>query len=336
MEPRIKRRFNEGILAEAGRRFGVETERLVDLGGFESFIYEFERDGAGFILRIGHSARRTIPLIQGEVAWINYLADGGAAASRAILSEHGQLVELIPDGHGEQFLATTFERAPGGPPRGDIWGPAFFERYGEALGRIHALSRHYVPPPDTWRPHWDEPLLMDIAANLPSTEGAVLARSDELMAELRALPRDEQSYGLIHFDPHGGNLHVDDDLNITFFDFDDCGYAHYIYDVALTLFYSVMGAEEPAAYTRTFLSHFWRGYRREYDLPSSWLATLPLFLKLREIDLYAVIHRSFDVDSIDDPWVSRFMSGRKERIEAGVPYLDFDFAAFTAELEAVS
>src|SRR5690606_38225075 len=152
----------------------------------------------------------------------------------------------------------------------------------------------------------------------------------------RALPRDEQSYGLIHFDPHGGNLHVDDDLNITFFDFDDCGYAHYIYDVALTLFYSVMGAEEPAAYTRTFLSHFWRGYRREYDLPSSWLATLPLFLKLREIDLYAVIHRSFDVDSIDDPWVSRFMSGRKERIEAGVPYLDFDFAAFTAELEAVS
>ncbi len=336
MDPHIRGRFNEGILAEAARRFGVTMAELKELAGFESFIYEYEREGAGYILRIGHSARRTIPLIRGEVAWINYLADNGAAASRAVLSEQGQLVELLPDGHGEDFLATAFERAPGGPPRGAIWGPPFFKRYGEALGRIHALSRYYAPPPDTLRPHWDEPLLMDIAANLPPTEVRALARFEELMAELRALPRDAESYGLIHFDPHGGNLYLDDDLNITFFDFDDCGYAHFIYDVALTLFYSVMGTEDPAAYTRSFLSHFWRGYRRENDLPSSWLAKLPLFLKLREIDLYALFHRSFDVANIDDPWARRFMDGRKERIEAGEPYVTFDFAAFAAELEAVS
>lgn len=26
------------------------------------------------------------------------------------------------------------------------------------------------------------------------------------------------------------------------------------------------------------------------------------FMKLREIDLYTVIHRSFDVNNLDDPW----------------------------------
>lgn len=84
MEPRIKGRFNERILAEAARRFGVTVAQLKELDGFESFIYEYERDGAGFILRMGHSAGRTMPLIRGEVAWTNYLADGGAAVFAAL------------------------------------------------------------------------------------------------------------------------------------------------------------------------------------------------------------------------------------------------------------
>jgi len=48
-------------------------------------------------------------------------------------------------------------------------------------------------------------------------------------------------------------------------------------------------------------------------------------LKLREIDLYAVIHRSFDVDNIDHPWVEMFMKDRKGRIENDVPFIEFDF-----------
>ena len=52
-------------------------------------------------------------------------------------------------------------------------------------------------------------------------------------------------------------------------------------------------------------------------------------MKLREIDLYAVIHRSFDVDNIDHPWVAMFMENRKQRIEDGVPFIDFDFSTFS-------
>jgi hypothetical protein len=48
-------------------------------------------------------------------------------------------------------------------------------------------------------------------------------------------------------------------------------------------------------------------------------------MKLREIDLYAVIHRSFDLDNLQDSWVARFMNGRKQRIEQGVLYLQTDF-----------
>jgi Ser/Thr protein kinase RdoA (MazF antagonist) len=116
---------------------------------------------------------------------------------------------------------------------------------------------------------------------------------------------------------------------ITLFDFDDCTYSWLINDIAIVLFYIVMGAEDQAAFTKDFMTHFLSGYRAENHLEEKWLIEIPSFLKLREIDLYAVIHRSFDVDNIDHPWVAMFMNNRKERIENDVPFIDFDLSLFS-------
>src|SRR5512136_3335945 len=100
MEKRIKDRYNDDILREARERYGIAAERIRLLDGFESFMFEFERDDGEYILRLGHSLRRSIPMIQGEVNWINYLVAGGVPAARAILSENNRLVERIDDGQG--------------------------------------------------------------------------------------------------------------------------------------------------------------------------------------------------------------------------------------------
>jgi hypothetical protein len=60
------------------------------------------------------------------------------------------------------------------------------------------------------------------------------------------------------------------------------------------------------------------------------LKELPYFLKLREIDLYAIIHFSFDLENEDDPWITGFLDGRKERIDTGLPYIDFEWESLTA------
>ena len=44
------------------------------------------------------------------------------------------------------------------------------------------------------------------------------------------------------------------------------------------------------------------------------------------MDLYVVIHRSFDLDDLD-PWCASFMDNRKYKIENDVPYVDMDFGA---------
>jgi Ser/Thr protein kinase RdoA (MazF antagonist) len=130
---------------------------------------------------------------------------------------------------------------------------------------------------------------------------------------------------LIHFDAHEGNLFVDAGGRITLFDFDDCHYNWYAYDIAIVLFYNVMWAEDPAGFTREFMRHFLYGYAQENTFNPAWLAQIPNFLKMREIDLYAVIHRSFDVEHLDDPWVARYMDGRKQRIQNDAPYIEMDF-----------
>jgi Ser/Thr protein kinase RdoA (MazF antagonist) len=333
MDPKIIKRYNDDILHEAMQRFGIKENQIKLLDGFESFIYEFYRPQDGeFILRIGHSGRRSPELIAGEVDWINYLARGGANVSRAILSNQGKLVEAIDDGHGEQFLATAFIKARGGPPWEIEWTPAFIEHYGWVIGRIHRLTKDYVPSNPAWRrEEWDSPGNLDMEKWLPPSETVALQKFQELMRHFETLPKDRDSYGLIHQDAHGGNLFVHEG-EITLFDFDDCVYSWFIYDIAMVLFYTAMFKEDIAGYTAAFMRDFLRGYSHENKLDPQWLAQLPYFLKLREIDLYALIHFSFDLETEDDPWVIGYMEGRKERIDAGLPYIDFNWESLAAYL----
>jgi Ser/Thr protein kinase RdoA (MazF antagonist) len=326
METRIKERFNEQILLKVMESYCIEADHLRILDGFESFIYQYDCDEKAYILRIGHSLRRSENLIRGEVDWINYLYQGGATVAKAILTINGDLVAPVADGQGGYFLATAFEKAPGKPPSKEQWGATLFERYGSLIGRMHALTKSYNPANPAWkRPEWDDPEMLEAEIWLPDSESLVLEKYLNLKSYLGSLPKSIESYGLIHQDAHADNFFVDDEGMITLFDFDDCSYSWFMNDIAIVLFYIALGAEDQVAFTRDFMTHFLKGYRAENQLDEEWLREIPSFLKLREIDLYAVIHRSFDVENIKDPWVAMYMYDRKTHIENDVPFIEFDF-----------
>ncbi|MCD4803322.1 MAG: phosphotransferase [Anaerolineales bacterium] len=330
MEDRIKKRFNKSILEKALDCYLILPEQAQPLDGFESFIFEFERDEGPGILRISHSIRRSIELIRGELDWINYLFNGGASVACPIPSKSGEWVEIIEDGAGGSFLAAAFERAEGESHRGKGWSPELLFNYGRLIGQLHRMSRDYKPQQVSWkRPQWDDPVMLEIDQYLPEEDQQVMRIYVELRDYLRDLPRDIASYGLIHQDAHQGNFFVTESGKITLFDFDDCVYSWFVNDIALVLFYAAMGQEDQAAFVTEFLTGFLPGYFREHQLDPIWFKEIPNFLKLREIDLYAVIHRSFDVENLDDPWCIRYMDGRKKRIEGNIPYLDFDFDQFS-------
>ena len=332
MDPKIASRFNDQILQAAMRNYNIAADQIELLDGFESFIYKFQRPDGQFILRIGHSDRRSPNLIRGEVDWINYLAAGGASVARAILSENGNLVEPVDDNQGGEFLCTAFVHAPGKSLRRDQINDRLFRNYGHLIGKMHALAKTYqVSDPDWKRYAWDSTENNTAERQMPAKEVIAMEKYRAVLAHLRSLPRDTESYGMIHQDAHAGNFFVDDEFRLTLFDFDDCVYGHFIYDIAMVLFYTAMGEPDPAEYTGRFMPVFLSGYREENRLDPAWLAELPHFMKLREIDLFAAIHFSYeDGDNPDHPWCARYMKGRREKIEGDVPFITFDWSSLAS------
>ncbi len=127
---------------------------------------------------------------------------------------------------------------------------------------------------------------------------------------------------------HFGNFFVDpaDGFAVTVFDFDDCGYGWAIMDTATQLFDVLVLYDGPdrEGFARHFLTHYLGGYRTQRNIDPFWFAQLPHFLKLLEISYYALL-APITTPGEDDFWVAKFMPGRRERIEADVPYVELDF-----------
>lgn len=326
MDKRSKEAFTSDILAETCQRYGIGPGSLELLDGFESFIYFFHRGGREYILRLSHSLRYSLEMIEGEIDWVNYLSDHRVSVSRAIPSEQGNLAEKI-DAQDGYFIASAFEKAPGRPPRREDWQAGLLKDVGRLVGQMHRLAKAYEPPDSRIRrPEWDFEMEDFARRYLPAGEERIVALWEALLDQIRLLPKDRDSYGLIHQDVHGGNFFVDDG-KITLFDFGDCQYAWFAYDLAMALFYVLphhCDGDEQRQFARSALETLVQGYRLENTITPDWLQTIPLFLKLREIDLYIAIHRSMDLNHLDR-WCASFMQGRKEKIEQQIPFLDISF-----------
>ena len=328
MDRTIREQFNEDILARLVERYRISVDALEALDGFESFVYEVKGSQQPYILRVSHSSHRTPNQIRGEVEWINYLAERDVPAARAVPSPSCNLVEVVDASEG-QFAATAFVRAPGTYVRREAWQPDLFRRLGQIVGRMHALAKGYVlGDPRVKRPEWYEDAEGFVEARLPHSEQTVIDKAQALVSYLHTLPVSREAYGLVHIDVHRGNFYVNEDGQITLFDFDDCQYSWFADDLAMVIFYAVPHncvGKENLDLARSFFLCFLEGYRRENVLDPSWFRQIPAFLKQRELDLYAAIYAGFD--DLDDlpPWPVSFMEGRRGKIASDVPYVDLDF-----------
>jgi len=325
MDKHSRELFNESILAEASRRFDLTI--LEPLDGFENQIFAGQIANQKVALRIAHDLHRTPDMVQGEIEWINYLADHGVSVPRALPSREGQVVEVISAADGSQFSAVAFEWAPGQPPRREDWEAGLLRKVGQLLGQMHRLTRSFEPS----APRYRRPDLLVEAADfeqyLPLVEPVIGERYRETVGALRTLPRPDDAYGLIHQDAHGGNFFVQDG-KITIFDFDDCLYGWFVYDLAMAWMYVLpldCRTPEQIEFARRSLGELLEGYAQEYNLAPHWLREMPVFLKLREIDLYIAIHRSLDLNNLD-PWCARYMENRKTKIETRQPFVDLDWS----------
>ncbi|WP_336785738.1 phosphotransferase enzyme family protein [Paenibacillus sp. MMO-177] len=329
MDPKIKAMFLDEYAEEGAARFGVDPEELTFIGGFQNFIYSYQREERKYILRFTPSTLRTREGVSAELDWILNLAQHELSVSVPVLSIEGNQIEQI-DGNGITFYATSFTYAPGrkiGYPE-CLGNPFLYEQCGRATGRLHELSRSFKPTAASKRHTWEKnEYLLRAECYLPQDHLPIVQALHEIKLELARWPVTPEQFGLIHGDIHVGNFTVDESGELTLFDFDECQYSWYTEDIAIQLYYLLyVFGEDSRAERKTqyelFMIHFERGYTEDgRQMPRNWKEQLELFLRLRDIIVLVGMHRSWDLSQPDD-WTRDFLQDSWTRITSGKSLID--------------
>lgn len=313
-------------LAAVAAHYGQSPDRLTDLGSFENHVYAFAAPEGDRVLRLVHSSHRSERQVRAELHWLTFLAGRGLSVAAPVPDGQGDLLAIWPDGSGGQYLSAAFVRATGERARPADLTDAQIRAWGRLLAELHEATRAYVPEDPRGRPTWqDDPYIRDrhalaAALEVPLDPG-VLPRFDALVAHLAAQPTPSGRFGLAHNDAHPGNFLIRGE-QLTLFDFDDCAHNFYVNDLAMALYYGVWGVPDREAVGLRLWRNLLAGYREVRSLEAADLALVPQLLKLREVDLYLLLHRKWDLAQLSGAQQQTLETFRRN-ILGDVPYLHF-------------
>lgn len=245
-----------------------------------------------FVLRVSPLEDRTVEEYLAETEFVHTLASAGAPVADVLPSLRGRNVEPVI-WNGKRAHASMFRYAKGMliadngyRYRQNAPLSEYFYNTGKALGSIHRVSKQFRA--QYRRQDYFAKYNMEYIDRLIPQQYAELKKAIAVRLEqFRTLPRGSQEYGLIHFDFSDGNYHVDMGTGaITVFDFDNCMYCWYLFDLAnlwthgVGWFWNERDAAKRAAGMEDYFRTVVAGYRSETDVTDEALTQLPLFIDM--------------------------------------------------------
>jgi Ser/Thr protein kinase RdoA (MazF antagonist) len=296
-------------------------------------------DGERYVLRIHRPSRRTAKEVHSEMVWLTALRqETDLVVPQPVPTRNGDLVAVVSvDGVPEPRICVLLRWIPGRfladgltpshlkrvgafmaclhlsggrfrPPAGFVRGRVD-NLYGKPPGISEALARQQVDNPE------DEATAIRLVAEVCSPEdGARVAKLIERIREVqRAVGQGPETFGLIHGDLHQENYFFHQG-QVRAIDFDDCGYGHYLYDMAVTL-YNVNWRDDFESLREGFMA----GYRCIRPLSSQHEQVLNTFMDLRELQFMIWAIEMRDHPAFRDRWeseVKETLDRTKEAIES--------------------
>jgi len=207
-------------------------------------------DGERYVIRIQPPRsseaipRRTEDQIRSEMEWLAALQrDTDLVVPEPVRTRDGQLITRASiEGVPEVRVCVMF-RWVDGQFLDKSLTPDHLERVGVFTARLHEhAALHFDPPEGFTRPRPDDlpdkvvnSIVGTFAEVRPKEDVAVVAEVlEKVQGALAALGTGPDVFGLIHADLHQSN-YLFHRGEVRAIDFDDCGYAHFLYDFAVTL-----------------------------------------------------------------------------------------------------
>ncbi len=260
-------------------QYGIQE--MTFLGGFHNQIYLAKHQEKPIIIRkTTKSGRRTLQEIQAEIDLLKTLHPLGFTIRPYEIN--GQSILVLADD-----VYVLFEHVAGKQWFEFDHSDETYALAGKQLALLHQTFHNLSPISRlTYDQHPDLLLLK----KHPILE----AEWNRIHAIIESWPKHKNEYGLIHGDYLYSNI-LYHDHGQTILDFDDCEYHFYLYDIAVYLFYYLLGGnpkrmdlEENQLLFQTFISHY-----QEHN-PSIHLdfKKLPVLFRLRQLKLAATILES--------------------------------------------
>jgi Ser/Thr protein kinase RdoA (MazF antagonist) len=300
----------DDLAAAALARYGLAPDAIATLCNVsENHTYRVDDPATGrrYALRVHRPGYHSAEEIASELTWIDALREDGAVDTCVAVEtpEGERVVEVAADGAGARNVV-LFEWLPGvaPDPEGDDVVDGF-RTLGAVSARMHAHARAWNPPPGFIRPAWDYERTLGAAGHwgrwqdglgMGVEERAQLDRLDRaILDRLRAYGQGPERFGLVHADIRLANLLVDGS-HVRVIDFDDCGFAWFMYDFATTVSFVEDHPRVPE------LQDAWvDGYRSVAPLHPDDEAELDTFVMLRRLLLVAWIgsHHTFATEAAE-------------------------------------
>ena len=321
-ENEIEKYYNNDVFKHIVSELKLDFDSVKKIGGFENIIYEVEDMKCNFILRVTHESHRNIDLLNGEMEWMNFLWERGVSVPKPILFTSIGFVKTVTFNESI-FYISKYSVALGRHLGRKDWNNDTITLFGQEIGKLHKSSKKYMASNiKTKRPNWDNDIFIIKNRGLSDLKN-IYNKYEDIVRQIKKRPITKNNFGLTHGDIHFGNVKISDN-KITIFDLDECAYNWYSNDIAVFLFFSILWHckdDKKNEFINNFLKYFLIGYQQYVQLDKDILiSNLPLFLKLREFDLFFALNDLPENEYYD--FEKEFMNGRRERIENGTPFAE--------------
>ncbi|MHA6531646.1 phosphotransferase enzyme family protein [Paenibacillus sp. BAC0078] len=322
---------------------GYEIKPVKAHDGGRNVVYTCEKAGAeATILRIAFLNDRSREDFLGELEYVRYLFEHGGAVSDVVSSRKGNLLEEVTH-NNHTFFICLFKKAKGRMLVENNYqyreGAPITEYYyncGKVLGKLHQISKGYTPVHPRYS-FFDKYNAEYIDTLIPGSFFLLKEKMVELLNTVTELDRNQESFGMVHFDYNDGNYSIDfNSGQITVYDFDNSCFCWYMFDLA-SLWTNGMGwiqFEPDAGKRKKFMDDYYEkaleGYRSETRIEDSILDKLPLFIQLNLIegivDAFEVMQHNGEELECDEE-----LSYRIKCLEDDIPYMGFFHDIYSCE-----
>ena len=287
------------LAEEAIKNWDVEVKSINLHLQSENTVFKVEGlDGNTYALRVHRKGYHDLEELNSEHVWTSSLSNAGLLVPEAVVTRSGEAYTSVSILNSSEYRYVGLVKWIEGTILNDlILGleeedvSDVYESLGKVVAKFHKATIAWKKPKDFKRHSFDTDGFLGSkpfwgrfweAQNATTREREKLSLiRNNITESLSKLPKDINSFGMIHADLHSQNVLIQG-KSLSVIDFDDSGFGWYGFDLAVAIWdrldFTATGCHFDIAYKSLI-----RGYLEERPNAKDIIETIPTFLLMRTL-----------------------------------------------------